>query len=89
MWMDGGVAGDKRILSEDAIERTLTPAAPMSMLGSDARFPSDFSELEVYYGQMAVLHVPTDNPANSQARHHRPQRVGRHHRLGVAGAPIS
>lgn len=66
MWMDGGSAGEKQVLSEDAVKRTLTPAVPMKMLGSDARFPTSFSGLEVYYGQMSVLHMPTDDPANSE-----------------------
>ncbi|MCP3919872.1 MAG: beta-lactamase family protein [bacterium] len=58
LWMDGGRAGDQRILSQAAVERMLTPASEMSMLGSDARFPTAMHGLEVFYGQMAVLHVP-------------------------------
>lgn len=66
MWMDNGKAADKQILSEAAIKRTLTPASEMSMLGSDERFPTDFTDLEVYYGQMSVLHVPKENPTGSK-----------------------
>jgi hypothetical protein len=59
MWMDGGLAADgTRVLSEEAVARTLTPASPMSMLGSDARFPTDFRGLGTYYGQMSVLYCP-------------------------------
>lgn len=61
MWMDEGKARDGTpVLSPEAVRRTLTPATPMKMLGSDARFPTDFAGLETFYGQMAVLHVPTD-----------------------------
>ncbi len=65
MWMDGGRAGQKVVLSRDAVERTLKPMTPMSMLGSDARFPTDFSGLEVWYGRMAVLHAPKESPEAS------------------------
>lgn len=59
MWMDGGLASDgTRVLSEAAVDRTLTPASPMSMLGADARFPTDYRGLGVYYGQMSVLYCP-------------------------------
>ena len=68
MWMDGGKAGERVVLSPDAVERTLSPVSPMSMLGSDARFPTDFAGLEVWYGRMSVLHVPTGDPANSKAQ---------------------
>lgn len=65
MWMDRGVSEGGRVLSEDAVARTLAPVSPMSMLGSEARFPTSFRGLEVWYGRMAVLHVPTEDPANS------------------------
>jgi len=58
MWMDGGRVGERQVLSASALVRTLTPASPMSMLGSEARFPTYFKGLEVDYGQMSVLHVP-------------------------------
>lgn len=69
MWMDEGRGADgTRILSPEAVKRTLTPAAPMKMLGSDARFPTDFTGLETYYGQMSVLHVSSrDVEANGAA----------------------
>lgn len=55
--MDRGMAGDTRLLSEDAVERILTPASRMSTLGSDTPMPTGFPHLEVHYGQMAVLYV--------------------------------
>ncbi len=67
MWMDDGKAADgERILSSAAVKRTLTPASPMSMLGSDVAFPTEFSDLVVHYGQMSVLHMPTADPANAK-----------------------
>ncbi len=71
MWMDQGKAGDRRVLSPDAVARTLSPVSPMSMLGSDMRVPTDFAGLEVWYGCMSVLHVPTQDPATSK-----PQIIG-------------
>jgi CubicO group peptidase (beta-lactamase class C family) len=68
MWMDGGLAPDgTRVLSEAAVERTLTPASPMSMLGSDARFPTDYRGLSVYYGQMSVLYCAEPEGGESGA----------------------
>jgi len=61
MWMDDGVSADTRILSPEAVTRTLTPTARMSQLGSDAPYPTRFSGLTVYHGQMAVLHVDGDS----------------------------
>lgn len=66
MWMDDGRVGERRLLSVEAIERTLTPVSPMTGLGSNERFPTMYSGLEVYYGQMSVLHVPTEAPSESE-----------------------
>ncbi len=55
--MDHGMAGDKRLLSEAAVKRILTPASRMSTLGSDTAMPTGFPHTEVHYGQMAVLYV--------------------------------
>ena len=65
LWMDDGRVGERALLSPEAIERTLTPVSPMSMLGSAARFPTYYDGLEVWYGQMSVLHIPegTEGPA--------------------------
>lgn len=60
MWMDGGRAGGESLLSKEAVSRTLTPVARMSMLGSDTPCPTGFPGHEVYYGQMAVLYVDSN-----------------------------
>ncbi len=65
MWMDGGTVGEHQLLSPEAIERTLTPVSEMKMLGSDARFPTDYTGVEPWYGQMAQLWMPTDDPTGS------------------------
>lgn len=71
LWLDGGRAGDRAILSPEAVERTLAARSEMSMLGSDARFPTSFRGLEVFYGQMAVVHCPAGAPGE-----HAPTIVG-------------
>jgi CubicO group peptidase (beta-lactamase class C family) len=66
MWMDGGQAPDgEQLLSPAAIARTLEPTSPMSMLGSDERYPTEFRGLELWYGRMAMLYQPTDAPRES------------------------
>ena len=60
MWMDGGRAGERVVLSEAAVTRTLTPVSEMTMMGSDVRFPTSYMGLEVFYGQMSVLHLPIE-----------------------------
>lgn len=57
MWIDGGLSGDDRVLSTEAIERTLTPTAAMGSLGSDAPYPTRYDGLAAYHGQMALLHL--------------------------------
>lgn len=66
MWMDEGKAGDRQVLSPAAVGRTLKPSSPMSMLGSDERYPTDFSGLELWYGRMAMMYMPTDDPTGSK-----------------------
>jgi CubicO group peptidase (beta-lactamase class C family) len=63
MWMDGGTALDgQRVLSKEAVARTLTPVSVMTSLGSDTRMPSGFPSLQVYYGEMSLLYVSADAP---------------------------
>ncbi len=50
LWMDGGLAGRKRLLSADAVERALTPRSPMA-------YPNGFSGTKVCYGQMWMLYM--------------------------------
>jgi CubicO group peptidase (beta-lactamase class C family) len=59
LWMDQGVCGTRRILSPEAVERTLTPRSVLLAIGSDIRQPTNFTSLAVSYGQMAVLHTPS------------------------------
>ncbi|MDJ0838013.1 MAG: serine hydrolase domain-containing protein [Acidobacteriota bacterium] len=66
MWMDGGAVGGRQILSEQAIKRSLTPVSRMSMLGADTPYPTDFSGLETWYGQMAMLFVRKDEHPDSR-----------------------
>jgi CubicO group peptidase (beta-lactamase class C family) len=56
LWLDNGIVGDKRILSPEAISRTLEPAARLTALGSDMLFPTGFYDLDVFYGQMAMVY---------------------------------
>lgn len=53
MYLDEGRAGDKRVLSKLAVERTLTPAIAT---GS----PTGFSKLTTYYGQQMFDYVDAD-----------------------------
>lgn len=62
--MDEGKVGDKQILSKAAVERILTPVSEMTMLGNDAKFPTEFKDLQAYYGQMAVLYCDQGKPEN-------------------------
>ncbi len=57
MWMDGGVVNEEHILSPDAIRRSLGPVSVMSLPLSDTPVPTGFPGLEIWYGQMAMLHV--------------------------------
>jgi len=57
MWLDDGKYMDKRIISQRALDRVLTPVSKMSTLGSDMSYPEGFYNLEAYYGQMAILYM--------------------------------
>lgn len=50
MYLDGGSAGGKRVLSDAAVKRTLAPAIPTGM-------PTGFPGLTNYYGQMMIDYV--------------------------------
>ncbi len=56
---DGTYNGD-RILSEDAIDRILTPVSVMTSLDSDMPAFTGFPFTEVFYGQMSVLNISSD-----------------------------
>ncbi len=60
MWMDKGLAGERRILSEEAVTRSLTPVSFMTSLGQDSPMPTGFSGLTTCYGQMSISYLPSD-----------------------------
>ncbi|MFT3879181.1 MAG: serine hydrolase domain-containing protein [Gemmatales bacterium] len=66
MWMDGGKAGGKQILSKEAMKRILTPVSFMKTLGADADFPTGFVGMKALYGQMSVLHGTGDMPEKAK-----------------------
>ncbi|MHC5537949.1 serine hydrolase domain-containing protein [Singulisphaera rosea] len=68
LWMDGGMAGGKRLLSNEAIARILTPVSPMKALGSDGPYPCGFFGLKPQYGQMSMLYAPGESPTRSEVR---------------------
>jgi CubicO group peptidase (beta-lactamase class C family) len=68
MWMDGGTAGGKRLLSNEAIARILTPASPMKALGTDKPHPCGYFGLRPHYGQMALLYAPGERPTRTDVR---------------------
>jgi len=60
MLMNDGIYDGRRILSEDAVDRILTPVSVMTKLGSDMPAPTGFPFTEVYYGQMSILNISLD-----------------------------
>jgi len=60
MIMNNGIYNGDRILSEDAVDRILTPVSIMTSLGSDMPALTGFPFTEVYYGQMSVLNISSD-----------------------------
>ena len=68
MWMDGGMDGGNRLLSDEAIARILTPVSPMKALGSDVSYPCGFFGLKTHYGQMSMLYAPGDSPTQTEVR---------------------
>jgi len=60
MLMNYGTYNGNRILSEDAVDRILTPVSIMTSLGSDIPAVTGFPFTEVYYGQMSVLNISSD-----------------------------
>ena len=62
LWMDGGVVGEDRLLSQEAVQRAMTPVSAMKQLGADADYPTEFPGLDVWYGQMWMLYLDPDAP---------------------------
>jgi len=60
MLMNGGAHSGDRILSEQAVERILTPVSVLTNLDSDAPAPTGFPFTEAFYGQMSVLNISSD-----------------------------
>jgi CubicO group peptidase (beta-lactamase class C family) len=67
MWMDGGMAQGKRLLSQAALKRILTPASLMKVLGAEALYPTSFVGLRAWYGQMSMGYAAGDKPSAAQA----------------------
>ncbi len=62
LWMDGGVVGRQRLLSQEAVQRAMTPVSAMKQLGADADYPTEFPGLDVWYGQMWMLYMDPETP---------------------------
>ena len=58
MWMDKGRVSERRVLSPEAVQRTLAPISELSTMASDRRMPTGFSDRGTYYGRMAQLWIP-------------------------------
>jgi CubicO group peptidase (beta-lactamase class C family) len=68
LWMDGGMAGGTRLLSNDAIARILTPVSAMKTLGSDEPYPCGFFGLKPQYGELSMLYAPGTKPTRTDVR---------------------
>jgi CubicO group peptidase (beta-lactamase class C family) len=66
LWMDGGKVGDKRLLSKDAISRTLTPKSLMTALGTDYGYPTGFDGVRIWYGQLAMVYAAGDKAESAK-----------------------
>jgi CubicO group peptidase (beta-lactamase class C family) len=55
MLMNDGTCQGSRILSEDAVDRILTPVSLMTSLGSDAPAVTGFPFTQVYYGELSYF----------------------------------
>lgn len=53
-------AASTEVLTKEAVERILTPRSVMTSLGSDNPFPTGFRGLTPWYGELSVLHLPSD-----------------------------
>jgi len=57
LWLRHGEGSNGRILRPETVEKILTPTARMTLPGSASRYPSGFSDLEVWHGEMSMLWV--------------------------------
>jgi len=60
MLMNQGMYYESRFLSQDAVDRIVTPVSVMTSPDSDTPSLTGFPFTEVYYGQMSVLNVASD-----------------------------
>jgi len=60
MWLDGGQAEGREVLSQSAVKEMLTPVSKMKVLGSDSLMPTGFPHHDLDYGQMAMLYCDTN-----------------------------
>jgi len=60
LWMDGGLVGDRQLLSPEATRRALTPV-------SDSKLSGGFRGLRLDYGQAWIVYVPQDAPEGEGA----------------------
>lgn len=63
-----GAAAATEVLSKDAVARIVTPRSVMTSLGSDDPFPTGFRGLTPWYGELCVLHLPTETGEKSAAK---------------------
>lgn len=68
LWLDSGQASGKRLLSNEAIARILTPASAMKELGGESAYPCGFFGMKTHYGQMSILHAPGDSPTRKDVK---------------------
>lgn len=59
MWMDGGRAGEPRLLSEQAVARALAPTSPMD------GYTAGFDELSAFYAQQWMVYAAQNNTNSS------------------------
>lgn len=56
LWADGGLVGERRLLSAEGVARALRPRSPMG-------FPAGFTGLRTWYGQLWMLAAPEGETA--------------------------
>ncbi len=61
LWLDGGKVAGKKLLSKEAVTRILTPKSVMTTLGVGTPYPTGFSGMRTWYGQMSMLYVTGDD----------------------------
>jgi CubicO group peptidase (beta-lactamase class C family) len=59
LWLDGGVVGERRLLSEASVERALTPRSSMD-------HPTGFRGKRAFYGQLWMLYAQADSAAEAR-----------------------